>query len=276
MRLGVVVLPQAVGAADAHGTIDRLVGLAEKVEAAGFSGIWLTDTMGRGAPTLDPLTVLAALAAVTKRIELGTCILQVPLREPVELAHRLESLSVLAGGRLRVGIGAGSTRADFDVVGADYEARFRTLTASLERMRRAWRGEAVHAAPFNPWPGAEAKPQVLLGAWRNPRWLARAAREFDGWIGSGLYGQWEDLGPTMKAYRDAGGKRAVLANVFADFRADPPMTPLKERATIKLVGGEAVARERFARLRDAGFDDVLLIVPMDDLGQLPAIAALAA
>jgi alkanesulfonate monooxygenase SsuD/methylene tetrahydromethanopterin reductase-like flavin-dependent oxidoreductase (luciferase family) len=51
--------------------------------------------------------------------------LQVPLRHPVELAHRAQSVQALSGGRLRLGVGSGSTRADFDLLGADYDRRFR-------------------------------------------------------------------------------------------------------------------------------------------------------
>jgi alkanesulfonate monooxygenase SsuD/methylene tetrahydromethanopterin reductase-like flavin-dependent oxidoreductase (luciferase family) len=70
--------------------------------------------MGRGRPTLDPLTAPAALAAVTERVELGIGVLQVSLRHPVELAHRVQSIQALSGGRLRLGVGSGSTRADFE------------------------------------------------------------------------------------------------------------------------------------------------------------------
>src|SRR5438132_855986 len=59
-----------------------------QVEAGGFPGIWIGDSLGRGRPTLDSLQVLTALAALTRRVELGISVLQLPLRNPVELAHR--------------------------------------------------------------------------------------------------------------------------------------------------------------------------------------------
>ena len=87
------------------GANDRLLGrtadYARRIEAAGFPGIWVGDSMGRGRPTLDPLVELAVLAAVTERVELGIGVLQVPLRHPVELAHRVQSVQALSGGRLR-------------------------------------------------------------------------------------------------------------------------------------------------------------------------------
>ena len=97
--------------------------------------------IGRGRPTLDPLASLAALATATEKVELGIAVLQVSLRHPIELAHRAMSVQALSGNRLRLGVGSGSTRADFELLGGDYDQRFRTLRNSLEIMHRAWRGE---------------------------------------------------------------------------------------------------------------------------------------
>jgi alkanesulfonate monooxygenase SsuD/methylene tetrahydromethanopterin reductase-like flavin-dependent oxidoreductase (luciferase family) len=94
--------------------VDRITDYARRIEAARFPGIWVGDSIGRGRPTLDPLTAPAALAAVTERVELGIGVLQVSLRHPVELAHRVQSIQALSGGRLRLGVGSGSTRADFE------------------------------------------------------------------------------------------------------------------------------------------------------------------
>jgi len=63
----------------------RIADYARRIEAAGFPGIWVGDSLGRGRPTLDPLATLASLCSVTERVELGIAVLQVPLRHPVEL-----------------------------------------------------------------------------------------------------------------------------------------------------------------------------------------------
>src|SRR6202021_3747667 len=84
-------------------------------------------------------------ASVTKQVELGISVLQIPLRHPIELAHRVQSVQALSGHRLRLGVGSGSTRADFELLGYDYDHRFGTMKRSLETMRHAWRGEAVNA-----------------------------------------------------------------------------------------------------------------------------------
>ena len=156
--------------------LPRMADYARRIEASGFPGIWVGDSLGRGRPTLDPLTALAALATATERVELGIGVLQVPLRHPIELAHRVQSVQALSGGRLRLGVGSGSTQDDFVLLGYDYSQRFRTLMQSLDIMRQAWRGEAVNTGgTLSTWPGCEGGPPILLGAWRRPRWITYAA-----------------------------------------------------------------------------------------------------
>src|ERR1700751_5936578 len=105
MRLSVVTFMRP--GPDPRGRpLGRIVDYARQIEKRGFPGIWVTDSVGRGRPTLDPL----------------------------------------------VGLGGGSrsTRADFDLLGADYDQRFRTLLRSLEVMRRAWGGEPVNGGALSP------------------------------------------------------------------------------------------------------------------------------
>ena len=257
-------------------TLDYLVNLARQVEARGFAGLWLTDSFGRGRPTLDPVVGMSVIAAMTSRIEIGTCVLQVPVRHPVELAHRVASLYALTGARLQLGVGSGSTQADFDILGLDYAQRFKMLMTSLEVMRKAWRGEALPGGQLTPWPGTEGGPAVLLGAWRNKRWIVYAAEECAGWIASGLYSQPEELAAGMKIYRDAGGRRAILSNVIVALDEGSEAAQRAASATVTLTGGEAAARDRLRRIKEVGFDDVLCMTPLgalDDLERLRDAAA---
>src|ERR1700740_3669113 len=93
--------------------LGRVVDYVRRIERSGFPGIWVTDSLGRGRPTLDPLVALGALCVATRRVELGTAVLQVSLRHPIELAHRVQSAQALSGGRLRLRVGSGSTGACF-------------------------------------------------------------------------------------------------------------------------------------------------------------------
>jgi len=251
-------------------TLDRFANFARDIEAKGFNGLWVTDSFGRGRPTLDPVVLMSVIAAVTKRIEIGTCVLQVPVRHPVELAHRIQSLHALTGDRLMLGLGSGSTQADFDIVGEDYTQRFKTLMASLAIMRQAWRGEKLAGGALTPWPGTEGGPALMLGAWRNKRWIVYAAERCAGWIASGLYSQPEELVNGVQFYRDAGGKRAVLSNVIVELQGDVANMPLAGRATMQITNADE-ALDRLKRIRTVGFDDVLCMVRpegLDDLARL--------
>ena len=272
MRLGIVTIPSA--AQTGPRIVEHVSAIASQVEALGFHGLWVTDAFARGKPTLDPLILLGSVATQTSRIELGTCVVQVPLRHPVEHAHRVQTLNALSQGRLRFGVGSGSTRNDFDAVQADYDARFKTLTSYLAVMRRVWAGEAVYGPALSIWPGTEGGPPVLLGAWRSERWINLSAKVLQGWIASGIHTSWEDLAIGVKMFREAGGTRAVLANIFTDFRDPPASLPMSHAPKISLFCSPDEARDRLNRLEDLGIDDALLVVPSDDPGQLETIAGL--
>jgi len=273
MKLGVVVIPRQLSATDKRPLVEQLVEMAQTIETLGFEGLWVTDAFARGWATLDPLVLLGALASVTKRIELGTCVVQIPLRHPVEHAHRVQSVNLLSNNRLRFGIGSGSTKADFDAVEADYDRRFKTLSAYFEVMEKVWAGEPVYGPALSVWPGTEGGPQCFLGAWRSPRWINLSAR-LAGWIASGIYGTAEDLSLGVKAFREANGKRAILANIFTDLRPEDKRGPINANAKQTLYCTPAEAKDRLKRIEDLGFDDALLVVPDSDPGQLETMRSL--
>jgi alkanesulfonate monooxygenase SsuD/methylene tetrahydromethanopterin reductase-like flavin-dependent oxidoreductase (luciferase family) len=254
------------------GPHDRLLGrtadYARRIEAAGFPGIWVGDSMGRGRPTLDPLVELAVLASVTERVELGIGVLQLSLRHPIELAHRVQSVQALSGGRLRLGVGSGSTRADFELLGLDYDHRFRAMRIALETMHRIWRGEPVNGGALSLWPGCEGGPPILMGAWRSPRWITYAAKECQGWTPSGRYSSWDDLEAGMRIYREAGGTNAVLANVAVDLANRPESADLAAATDVALVCLPDEARRRLKRMEQLGFDEVLLVSQYGEFEEL--------
>ena len=82
--------------------------LSSYAESANIDSLWVGDSIS-AKPRLDPLLVLSAVAASTKRIKLGTSIYIAALRDPVILAHTIMSTNLIAGGRLTLGVGAGGT-----------------------------------------------------------------------------------------------------------------------------------------------------------------------
>jgi len=257
MRVSTMIRVNPALATDGR-MMERITEFGRQVEARGFPGIWIGDSLGRGRATLDSLQVLTALAAVTSRVELGISVLQLPLRNPVELAHRVQSLMAMSGGRLILGVGSGSTRDDFTLLGYDYDHRFRTFKNDLEIMAKVWNGEPVNGGTLSTWPGCEGGPPILIGAWRSPRWITYAAKEAQGWTPSGRYSSLEDLEFGMTTYREAGGANAVLANCSVDLRERPESAELARLASVNFICAPDEARRRIKDVAARGFDEILI------------------
>ena len=231
---------------------------ARRIEAAGFDSAWVFDSIGRGFLLPDPLIALSVAATVTSRIELGTGVLQIPLRNPVDFAHRILTTHLVSGGRLRLGVGAGSTAADFAALGMDFPSRFRRLGEDLSTMKKLWAGERVGEAQLGTWPAAAGGPPIFIGSWAGSRWIERAAREFDGWVGSGARSSWQKVTDGIARFRSLGGKRAILTNVHV--RLDSPTaSPEGPDDPFDLACPPEIARQRLARIQSLGYDDIVLV-----------------
>jgi alkanesulfonate monooxygenase SsuD/methylene tetrahydromethanopterin reductase-like flavin-dependent oxidoreductase (luciferase family) len=245
---------------------------ARAIERAGFDSLWCFDSIGRGFMIPDPLIAVSVVAAATERLTVGTGILQVPLRRPVELAHRILTAHLICGDRLLLGVGAGSTKADFDAVGVDFATRMRQFEDALALMRRLWQGEQSGVAQLNPWPATVGGPTLLIGSWAGTRWIARAAKEFDGWIGSGARSSVAALREGITRFRDAGGKRAIATNIPVDLAA--PTAPMPDEGQFHLRCDASTAAERLRMLADLGFDDAVLVTRRYGDADLAALRAL--
>jgi alkanesulfonate monooxygenase SsuD/methylene tetrahydromethanopterin reductase-like flavin-dependent oxidoreductase (luciferase family) len=257
MRVSTMIRTAPQGNPD-NGLIDRICEFGRQVEARGFPGIWVGDSLGRGRPTLDSLQVLTALAAVTKRVELGIAVLQLPLRHPVELAQRVMSLQAMSNNRLVLGVGSGSTRDDFALLGYDYDHRFRTFRNDIDIMRKVWNGEAVNGGTLSTWPGCAGGPPILIGAWRSPRWITYGAQQAQGWTPSGRFSSWDDIEYGMNIFRDAGGSNAVLANCSIDLKERPESAELAKLATVNFICPADEAGRRIKRVEAMGFSEILI------------------
>ena len=89
-------------------------------------------------PIVDSLTVLTGIAARTSKIQMGTGILVLPLRNPVILAKQLSSMDQLSQGRLCMGMASGWYKREFDAVGVPFNKRGKIMDENLEIMRRLW------------------------------------------------------------------------------------------------------------------------------------------
>ena len=269
MRLG-IALPLDFGGDPAGDVIS--VG-AREAEARGFDSVWFFDSIGRGRMTLDPLTAAAVAGAATERVEIGIGILQVPLRHPVELAHRVLTTQLLCEGRLLLGVGAGSTPADFAAVGKAFGDRMALLRNGLDTMRRLWSGETADGANLAPAAAVRGGPPVLIGSWAGPRWIADAASECDGWVASAFFSGFNTLKSGLDRYRAAGGRRAVVTNISLDIAAPTEALADSESAYHLRCAPDAAA-ERLGRLAAIGFDDAVVVHRGASPPDLAAIRAL--
>jgi probable F420-dependent oxidoreductase len=169
-----------------------VVQLAQTAESAGWESLLIWDHLGFvwGPPASDPWVTLAAVAASTSKLLIGTGITPVPRRRPHVLAHEVATLDVLSGGRVIFGAGLGGVPSEFTAFGEDEAPRIRAekLDEGLDLLQRLWSGERIeHHGRHYDVDGVALAPSPIqhpLPIWiggNSSRARARAAR-FDGWF----------------------------------------------------------------------------------------------
>jgi len=170
-----------------------LVDYGVRVEELGYDSVWVWDHTLLGVepnfPIIDSLTVLTGIAARTKRINMGTGILVLPLRNAVSLAKQLSSIDQLSEGRLIMGMASGWYKREFDAVGVPFDKRGKVMDENLEVLRRLWTEPSVTGtyphynlskAVMYPKPAQEHIP-ILIGGYVDAV-LKRAGVSGDGWL----------------------------------------------------------------------------------------------
>src|SRR5436309_13566703 len=156
MRFG-FALPQAGSAIGPEG----LVTTTKRAEDLGFDSLWVLDRIlwpvnpkfpnpivdvslpVKYKNVLDPLETLTFAAAHTRRIALGTSVLNLPWYNPVLLARRLATLDVLSGGRLRVGFGIGWSPVEYEAAGASWNTRRKAADDRVNALKAIWTTDPV-------------------------------------------------------------------------------------------------------------------------------------
>jgi probable F420-dependent oxidoreductase len=219
--------------ANPHVTVE----LAAVAEKSGWEAVFVWDHLGFvwGPPAADPWVTLAAVAAATSRIRIGTAVTPVARRRPHVLAHQVATLDVLSGGRVVFGAGLGGVANEFARFGepADERVRAAMLDEGLDVLRRLWAGEEVHhrgehyvvdGVTLTPKPLQERLP-IWIGGNRAAS-LRRAAR-WDGWLadnsGIGVSLSARDLERAIEMIRNARSRDARFdVAVLAESGRDDP------------------------------------------------------
>jgi len=161
-------------------------------ESIGFEGAWVPEHHGADDGYVpSPLVALAAVAARTKTIKLGSAIALAPLYHPVRFAEECTVLDILSDGRLEMAVAVGYRRCEADAYGVDFSSRGRRMDEFLEIVRRLWAGEsfsydgkhfAVKNASIAPTP-IRGRIPLYVGGFTDKA-LERAAKYGDGYFGN--------------------------------------------------------------------------------------------
>ena len=143
MRFG-ICLPNYGDTLDIEG-LKRISLIAEEL---GYDSIWLTDHIlmpkNSGTPyekILEPISTMAYLASLTKKIKLGISSLVIALRNPIIVAKEIATIDILSNGRVMLAIAAGWNEREFQFLNADFHRRGKIANESIELMKSLWTGK---------------------------------------------------------------------------------------------------------------------------------------
>jgi probable F420-dependent oxidoreductase len=229
----------------AGATVAGVAQVAQAAERLGFASVWTTDHVilppdqaGPYADILEALLTLAYVAPLTTRVKLGISVIVVPQRNGVVLAKELSTLDQLSGGRLIVGVGAGWSDAEFQMLGVG--DRFHHRGAYLDETLRLWehlwttpetpfRGKFydVGTAAFAPGPVQPGGPPIWVGG------SSAGARRRTGKFGAA----WHPVGISAA---DLAAQAVLVRETAA--QAGRPAPEIAPRLPVELgAGGEALA-----------------------------------
>jgi probable F420-dependent oxidoreductase len=230
--------------------------LARDAEDRGFASVYLpehthiptarTTPAPTGADTLpeeyartpDPLVALAAAAAVTERIALGTGVCLLAQREPIVTAKAIATLDRISGGRFVLGVGYGWNVEEAADHGTAWSERRELVRDRMALMRALWAEEpTAHQGPYAsvrasvayPKPVVRTRPsgdpltgpRTLIGGAAGPRLFAHIAAYADGWLPIGGGGLTEALPELRRVWAEAGRDPAALEVVPYAVRPSP-------------------------------------------------------
>jgi probable F420-dependent oxidoreductase len=199
MRTLKIGLFLSVAEGSSGGRWSNLKAMARHAEAVGFDSLWISDHLvfpqaGPYEPARgrwECWSILAALAAVTSRVELGTLVVSTSFRNPALLAKMADTVDEISDGRLILGLGAGWYEPEYRAFGFPFDHRVGRFEEALQIIHGLLRGRAIdfqgqyyqarecELRPRGPRPDG---PPILIGARRDrPRSLRLAARYADYW-----------------------------------------------------------------------------------------------
>jgi alkanesulfonate monooxygenase SsuD/methylene tetrahydromethanopterin reductase-like flavin-dependent oxidoreductase (luciferase family) len=237
---------------------DHWLALALAAETAGLEGLFRSDhyrSIVRGEPAgaLDAWATLAALAARTERLRLGTLVSPVTFRPASVLAKSVVTVDRISGGRAELGIGAGWFEAEHETYGFPFPPmrdRLDELDRQLEEINRQW----TEADDVEPKPVQEPRPRIIVGGSAKPRTVRAAVRYAD---------EYNTVFPTLEEARE---RRQVVAEA-AEAAGRSPLT-FSMMISCVVGGDQGEATDRLARFREVtGGDEPLLFGTVEQVAE---------
>ena len=252
--------------------------LAVEAEARGFSSLWIPEhthipasrqtPIPQGGMDLadeyprspDPFVSLAAAAALTDRIRLGTGVALVAQRHPINLAKAVASLDALSNGRFALGIGYGWNVEEMAHHGVEFRARRAQVREHMLAVRELWteeageyHGEFVDFSASWSWPKPvrPGGPPVYIGGGAGPKMFAAVAEYADGWLPIGGAGVRAALGDLQAACEERGRDPGELDVI--------PFGTLPDEGKLEYYAGLGIT-EAVLRLPSAPRDEVLPVL----------------
>ena len=278
-------------------TPDFVSQLAAKAEGVGLHSFWVNDRLT--GEYFEPVTLLAAVTCVTKKIKLGTSVLLPVLRHPVPLAKSLATIDFLSSGRLIVGVGFGGSQREFDAVEIPFARRGTRAVEQIELMKRLWREDHVeHRGSFFKTIDLSVGPHITQRCYP-PIWMGGAADTVlkrvgalaDGYIcGTGSLKRFESVWERIAVAAAANGRdpasihKAGITYLIIDeakSRAKAACEDyLKEYygkinldvESETVLGSPDACAERLSSLFARGIETVILRLVKPDLVQLDLLA----
>jgi len=260
----VVALPGAHSPWERDAGIAELAAIVEDADRLGYDHVTCSEHVVvptpiaevRGGTYWDPLATFGYLAARTTRIRFATEVLVLGYHHPLEIAKRYGTLDVVSGGRLVLGLGVGSLKEEFELLGATFEGRgdiaddaLRALRASLSRAEPAYHG------PHFDFDGVVVDPHAIqdeVPLWiggRTRRSLRRAVELGNGWVPFGLSPA--ELGRLLTSVTTPAGFDVVLSPAAP---LQPTAAPEATLATLTELA-DAGATIASVKLAAAGVED---------------------
>lgn len=247
-------------------------------------------------PTYDMRVLLSAAAAVTKRVELNTTLVVLPMHSAVRVAKEIATLDVLSGGRMTVTVGVGGREKDYEAVGAEFKGRFARMDEQIATMKKVWAQEVIieGADPVGPPP---LHPPKILAGVMGPKSMNRCAQWADGiyaWSGNGEKAEidhfngmadqaWQDAGRTTKPYRlggfwytlAQGGQQKLYDYVYKYLEIAGPEIAKMMAESVNRSSTDAV-KEGLDNLEAAGCDEIMLVPATAELAEIDKLAEIIA